>query len=109
MQRIANPYNLIRVEWVRLPHPPPYAGVAQWQSGGLQNRDSEGSIPSTGAKFRMQMKYVVAGKLVNFPTPDQEERVRFTGGWQERTINSLQVQWNACVSPGFATGENYKF
>lgn len=55
------------------------------------------------------MKYVVAGKLIDSPTVDQEERVKYTGGWKQRTINNKTVLWNACVSPAFASGDRYTF
>jgi hypothetical protein len=55
------------------------------------------------------MKYIVAGKLVNEPTPDQQERTRFTGGWRKREINGQAVMWNACVSPPFGGGDKYNF
>lgn len=55
------------------------------------------------------MQYVVAGKLTAKPSTDLDERIRFTGGWKERTINGATVLWNACVSPGFAQGDTYEF
>lgn len=55
------------------------------------------------------MKYVVAGKLTLKPSTDLDDRIRFTGGWKERIINGIPVLWNACVSPGFAQGDTYKF
>lgn len=55
------------------------------------------------------MQYVVAGKLISNPSTDLDERIRFTGGWKERIINGKKVLWNACVSPGFAQGDTYKF